>query len=367
MATKTNTNINGRNYYRIRRTIDGKQKVFYGKSKLDAEKKYREYVEQALRDMSVRACEDDTATLSDKATDYIINALKPSQKYAESTKYRYERSYRTHIEHSGLASMRMKDVRPSDIQRFYNSLDVSAQTIKGIHKFMSAFVKWLALNDYAAINLDAVEIPKRPENKRHDGIVVWEEDEIHAILDGMDASVSLSQRHRLSFFVRVLIYTGARISEAISLRYSDIEDDVLTIQRQCYMGEIKQPKYGSVRQIPMHEELIKSLDEHVRWQEYDMKKNKYDCNGYIFTTSSGKLYDPVNIRRSLKRFYHKIGIEHKHVHAYRATFCTQLCRCGVSLEVASALMGHKSLEVTAAHYALVRQDTKRDAIDKLIY
>lgn len=367
MATKTNTQINGRDYYRIRRTIDGVQKTFYGKSKMDAEKKYRAYVEKALHDASVRACADDRATLSDRASDYITNALKPSQNYAESTKYRYEKSYRTHIEGSDLAGMRMRDIRPSDIQKFYNGLDVSSQTIKGIHKFLSAFVKWLALNDYAEINLAAVEIPKKPDDKRHDGIVVWNDDEIHAILKGMDASVRLSDRHRLSFFVYVLFYTGARISEALSLRYSDIEDGVITIQRQCYMGELKPPKYDSIRSIPMHEELEKALDEHIRWQKYDMQKHRYDNHGYIFTTSTGKLYDPVNIRRALKRFYEKIGIEHKHVHAYRATFCTQLCSCGVPLEVASSLMGHKSMEVTAAHYALVRQDTKRDAIDKLSY
>lgn len=367
MATKTNTTINGRDYYRIRRNINGTQKSFYGKSKGDAERKYKKYLELIARVPSVTACEPLSQTFGEMATNYITNALKPSDKYAESTKYRYERSYLTHIKGSDLDSMPICDVRPLDIQKFYNGLDVSSQTIKGIHKFMSAFLKWLSLNSFSSINLDAVEMPKKPDNHRHDGIVIWDDDEIHAILQGMDASVSLSQRHRLSFFVYVLFYTGARISEALSLRYSDIEDDTVTIRRQCYMGEIKPPKYDSVRQIPMHDELKKALEEHRRWQKYDMKKNKYKNHGYIFTTSSGKLYDPSNIRVALKRFYNKIGIEHKHVHAYRATFCTSLCRCGVPLEVASSLMGHKSLEVTAAHYALIRKESKKEAIDKLSY
>ena len=43
MATKTNSEINGKKYYRLRRTIDGKQKSFYGSSKTDAERKLKEY------------------------------------------------------------------------------------------------------------------------------------------------------------------------------------------------------------------------------------------------------------------------------------------------------------------------------------
>lgn len=61
----------------------------------------------------------------------------------------------------------------------------------------------------------------------------------------------------------------------------------------------------------------------------------------------------------------KNNIEAKKLHAYRATFCTELCRAGVPLEVASKLMGHKSIEVTARHYALVKRDVQIDAISKL--
>ena len=170
----------------------------------------------------------------------------------------------------------------------------------------------------------------------------------------------------IDFFVKFLLYTGARISEAIALKYSDFDNDTVTISRQYYMKEMKEPKYNSVRQIPLHDELRTALATHKEWHQKDMKKNHYKTE-YVFTTSSGNLYDPVNVRRALKRFCNKYGIEYKHPHAFRATFCTQLCRCGVPLEVASSLMGHKSMEVTARHYALVRSDTKRDAIDKLTY
>ena len=116
----------------------------------------------------------------------------------------------------------------------------------------------------------------------------------------------------------------------------------------------------------MHEVLVGAYEEHIAWQKKDMMEHHYETS-LLFTTSTGKMYDPVNLRRALKRFCNSHGIEYKHPHAYRSTFCTQLCRCGVPLEVASALMGHKSIEVTARHYALVKKDTKQDAISMLRY
>lgn len=86
---------------------------------------------------------------------------------------------------------------------------------------------------------------------------------------------------------------------------------------------------------------------------------------FIFTTHTGNLLDYHNIRTAFIRFYKRNQLPEKKLHAYRATFCTELCRAGVPLEVASKLMGHKSIEVTAKHYALVKQDVKIDAINRL--
>lgn len=356
---KTNTSINGHDYYRIRKKIDGKTKSFYGTSKGDAERKYRDWLEKHYRDGAVRLSEPVRATFSELSRIYINEVLNPSQKYALATKDRYANSYYTHIQGAWLDKMPVAEIRATDVQRFYNGLEVSKQTLATVNKFLAGFNRWLTLNEYAPDFLSAVEIPMKPENKRHDGIVVLSEEEVRSILGSIKG-------HRLCFLVHVMLYTGARISEAIALEHGDIYDGSIHIVRQCYNGETKPPKYGSVREIPMHEVLVGAYEEHIEWQKQDMKEHHYETS-LLFTTSTGKMYDPVNLRRALKRFCNSHGIEYKHPHAYRSTFCTQLCRCGVPLEVASALMGHKSIEVTAKHYALVKKDTKQDAISMLRY
>ena len=361
MATKTNTNINGKEYYRIRRTIDGEMKNFYGTSKGDAERKYKEYLEELAEKKHTRATEFDSATFSFRAEEYIQNYLKVSQKYAKGTVERYIGEYRRHIENTWLSDMKVKDIRPADVQRFYNELDISQHGIKEINKFMSGFVKWLQLNGYADDFLSPVTIPKKEDTSRHDEIIVWEDDEIRKILQAME-----EKPHRQYFLVYLLLYSGLRISEALGLKYSDIYDGIIHVDRQYYLGELKEPKWGSRREVPMHHELQWAFEIHRERHMEEMRRNKYKTE-FIFTTSNGQLYHQASVRKALMRFYKKYDISYKSIHTYRATFCTQMCRCGVPLEVTSKLMGHKSLEVTAAHYALVKTDSLQDAVSMLSY
>ena len=366
MATKTNTKIGNHEYYRIRRKIDGEMKSFYGSSKGDAERKYKQFLEERAKKMYEKATEFDSATFSYRADEYIQNSLKVSQKYAQGTIRRYIGEYHRNIEGTWLDDMKIKDIRPADVQSFYNSLEISQHGIKELNKFMSGFCKWLVLNGYADNFMSAVEIPKKEDTSNHGEIIVWEDKEIREILRSMNNVPDPQKRHRQFFLVHLLLYSGLRISEALGLKYSDIRDGVIHVERQYYLGELKEPKWNSKREVPMHHRLQQAFKAHKKWHEEEMIRNGYETD-FIFTTATGELYHQASVRKALKRFYEKRGIPYKKIHAYRATFCTQMCRCGVPLEVTSKLLGHKSLEVTAMFYALVRKDTQQDAIDRLKY
>ena len=95
-----------------------------------------------------------------------------------------------------------------------------------------------------------------------------------------------------------------------------------------------------------------------------MKRNKYKTD-FVFTTSTGRPYEDANIHRALDRYYGHIGVPHKKLHAYRSTFCTNLCRNGVPIQIASKLLGHKSIEVTSKYYTAVSDDEKKNALSAL--
>ena len=105
--------------------------------------------------------------------------------------------------------------------------------------------------------------------------------------------------------------------------------------------------------VPLHEAVKREL------------KLITPTKGSVFVSKNGNILDARNIRRSLKRFYDRIGVPYKKFHAFRATFCTNLCKNGVPIQTASKLMGHKSVDVTAKYYASVSLGEKKTAMDML--
>lgn len=374
MATKKNTTviIDGKEYeyFRITRTIGheykhGKKvpikKQFVGTSKGNAEAKYKEFLQdqaEAKYAADQEKAAQDLKLFREYAEEYTYEVL-PVSAYGHGTKEQYERSYRVHIKNTWITTMVMKDIKAKDIQDFYEQLDVSKQTLESIHKWMSAFYKWIVIKDYGSNILSAITLPKKRDSSKGKDIVVWEQDEIQKIFAKAE-----EEKHRLLFLFKVLFYSGLRISEALGLKYSDITNGQIHVERQYERGVLCPPKHNSYRTLPAHTELLKALEDHILWHKEEMRKNKYKGD-YIFTTSTGKLLDYHNVRRSMERLYKRCDIAPKKIHAYRSTFCTELCRAKVPIEVASKLMGHKSVEVTAKHYALIREDTKAEAISML--
>lgn len=371
MATKTNTKIKYKNseygYYRITRTIgheikDGKKvpikKQFVGTSKTNAEKKYEAWKDKQ-KELKEKNILESNKPLLELADFYCENILSINQRYAKSTIEMYKFGYRKLKEKdtTGLLAKPVNYITSNDIQICYNRLDIPKSTMKAINSFLSSFFSWSVLNNYCTDILSPVIIPIKRYTKRKDGIVIWYDNELKQIFNCIG-------NNRLRFMIYLAIYSGARISELLGLKYSDI-GETINIKRQCYCGEIKKPKYNSCREIPTHRVIAKELQRHREWHLKEMERKNYKTD-YIFTTSTGKLFDVGNIRKRLVKFYNANSIPFKSFHTYRTTFCTNLCKAQVPLQVASALMGHKSVDVTASVYTFIDKEEKNNAINKLM-
>ena len=347
MAQQTNYEINGNKYYRIKRVVGHGQdgtpihKYFYGVNKKDAINKYDEWKSKRNNTLT----KQDTP-FREMADYYVDNILAVNSRYAQGTIDKYTFAYRKHIRPK--FNPLLGDITPMEIQKFYNSLDVSQATIYSVHKFMRGLFKWLEQNQYAVDYTRSVIIPEKQANKKSNNIIVWSDDEIKRIYEAIEMC-------NLRFMVTLALYTGMRIGELQGLKYSDFKDDYILIERQYQNGSFVPTKGKESRVVPIHDAVRRELERYPHKGEY------------VFTTDSGNIMDARNIRRSLKRFYEKIGLPNKKFHAFRATFCTNLCKNGVPIQTASKLMGHKSVDVTAKYYASVSLDEKKIAIDHLPY
>lgn len=345
----TNTKINGKEYYKITRTIgykykDGKRvpvkKQFYGTSKRNAESKYDSF----LKSRAINSC--DPSRLTGDLAEEFNEWFKESADYAESTKDNYIGAYKRDFKALGIENVPIGQLSHEHIEDGYKSLDKSEDALKALNKWMKAFIQYAEKRRYCSDIMKLVEMPRKEKIKKSDDIIVWEDDEIKLIMDKM-------RNHMYYPILVISLYAGLRIGEILGLKWSDVKADGIHIERQWERGRFQPPKKGSNRVVPIHPLIKEALDAHPRTSEY------------IFVTASGNMIDYANFNRSLTRAYKQYGIPNKPFHTYRRTFCTNLCRAKVPIQTAAKLMGHKDIKTTAQHYAKVKMDEMNDAILKL--
>lgn len=139
-------------------------------------------------------------------------------------------------------------------------------------------------------------------------------------------------------WVRLLVYTGARIGEFVEVRWGDVDLDAstLTISRRRYRGTIDRPKSAfGTRTIPLTRQLVADLRRHKlasRWSS--------DADP-IFATSEGTPHQPSNVsRRVFKPVAKAAGVAWASFHTLRHTCATRLAREGYGASEVQAWMGH---------------------------
>jgi integrase len=142
-------------------------------------------------------------------------------------------------------------------------------------------------------------------------------------------SVLLAQRRALAL-VLLLMYSGLRISDAVTLERSRLTPDGRLLLYQAKTGH---PVYTKLPQ--------KCLDA----------LNEISGDRYFFWSGESGIDSPTtSARRTIATLGKKVGI-HAHPHRFRDTFAVNLLLNGVDIRTVSLLLGHKSIRTTERHYS----------------
>lgn len=141
---------------------------------------------------------------------------------------------------------------------------------------------------------------------------------------------------KLSIIIELLATTGLRISEALNLKYSDI-DELNTTEEHIYFNIIgKGRKY---RAIFIEVNLLNSI------------KEIFQSSTYLFITQSGKPFRSNYISREISRVSANIIGRNIHPHTLRHSFITISIANGIPLDALSKWSGHYSPAFTLSKYS----------------
>lgn len=154
-------------------------------------------------------------------------------------------------------------------------------------------------------------------------------------LDKFYKVVWKSKNMKYVVIIKTLLYTGARVSELINIKISDIDLDSCQIR-------INKGKGKKDRIVPFPNRFMEVLAVHI-------DSAKKDKSTYLFESSWKKQYSDRGIRKIMQKFTSEAGIEHSiSPHKLRHFLFTWMKKRGVDDALIQPYSGHEqrhSLEV----------------------
>jgi integrase len=179
---------------------------------------------------------------------------------------------------------------------------------------------------------------------------------------------------RLFAALVLLMVLGLRRSEALGLRWADVDLDVgvLRVRQGLHWSEGRlqflPPKTRrSRRTVPLPGICADALKAHRDRQAEEAAESLHPWPPItlVFTTIVGTPVDPNNFSRTFARWCREAGVPTVRLHDLRHTCVSLLLTLGVNPRVVMEIVGHSALEMTMNVYAHVAVDQQREALNRL--
>lgn len=256
-------------------------------------------------------------------------------------------------------AMILPKITPSDVVRFHQQLEangLSSKTRRNIHAILSTMfnhaTETLELISKSPIKKGlAPKIDKRekPSLTPEQAWELWDE------LSGIETI-------RYRAFYGTLLFTGIRTSEALGLKWADVDfaNRQVTIRQAISRGRATTPKTeASLRPRPMSPDLSTALLHHRAMATYIQPTD------YVFASSSGRPANPDQLREALQKVLReKMGISfgkrEDGLHLLRHTSGSMVYHATCNVKEAQTWLGHSSSRITMDVYAHLMKQSQHD-------
>lgn len=153
----------------------------------------------------------------------------------------------------------------------------------------------------------------------------------------------------------VLAYAGLRPGEALALRWKDVREGTLLVERALSLGEEKGTKTGQARSVTLLDPLRLDLAE---WR---MASGRPAGDSLVFPTADGEAWQEHDWQNWRRRIFGKAaraaGVVKSHPYALRHSFASLLLHEGQNVVEVAEELGH-SAAMTTRVYAHVMKELK---------
>ena len=161
--------------------------------------------------------------------------------------------------------------------------------------------------------------------------------------------------------IKLMLYSGLRVSEVIGLRFADIEGATLTL---------RETKSGNTKRKHLKGEIAKMLKSFItaRRSKYPLNELPSGSEDNLFLTRYDGKYKPYSrqgINKIIKKMARAIGITKRiSPHVMRHSFSVRFLNRGGSLLGLKHYLGHKNISTTEI-YTHVSDEQLKEELERL--
>jgi integrase/recombinase XerD len=240
-----------------------------------------------------------------------------------------------------------KDLTRGDLRSWIMALSREGLSPSSVQRMVSAargFYKFLMLDGHLKANpADDLDTPQ----SGHYLPRFLTETEIEVFLKQPAIETETGLRDRA--LLELMYASGLRVSEAVSLKMSDVDLDsgILT----CFGKGSKQ------RKVPLGKSAVEWLKSYL---EIRIRKNTVQN---IFVSPAGKPLNRQIVYQLVKAYGEKAGLDNLSPHKLRHTFATHLLQNGADSRSVQVMLGHSDISTTQI-YTHVTDNHLKKAYDK---
>lgn len=326
----------------------------------------KKHTREELEDVVIKFYQEEefAPTLRQAFTEWVEKKLS----YGEIQRQTYDR-YKTDFErfYKPIAEKKIKSFDEEFLEDYckktIHDKELTAKAWSGMRLILLGVFKYAKKKGYTSLSISdfnsELELSKKIFKKRKitDEEAVFNSTEQKIIL----AAIEKEKPTLLNLGVILAFQTGLRAGELASLKYSDLEGNVLHVTRteirykdpedeSNYIYEVRESTKGSdgYRNVIVKDEtiaLIKKIRAMNPFTEYLFTKNGKRMQGKAFSDK-------------LVRLCKKNNIYPKTIHRCRKTYCSKLFSAGLDEKLITKQMGHVDISTSEKYYNYNIYDSK---------
>jgi integrase len=254
--------------------------------------------------------------------------------------------YRRIIDHHVLPALgrhKVKSVTFSDIDRLHRKISATApyqanRCLAVLSKMFALAVRW-----HMRADNPCRDVSRNKERARERYLT---SDELVRLMATLDAYPD----QRVASIFRLLLLTGSRRGEVLSMRWDDVD-----LGTGTWIKPHTRTKLGEQHTIP--------LSAPARAVLASLLDDTPDASGFIFPAGRGARGPMRTVEKPWKAICKAAGLTGVRVHDLRHSYASQLASSGVGLYTIGKLLGHKKPSTTA-RYSHLTDDALRQATER---